>query len=233
MNKNTNNTALVISGYKYKDLSKAPELVGSYKLQINPADLSFTVGSKEQSSDQTSDAIGSLISSKAPAKLQKSLDLNFIIDNTGALPNSPTGIDSSSKTLADSIKALEEITVKPLASTHRPPFVRVTWGFGSISIFGEVISFNYDYTFFDAYGVPLRANVKMTIKDFDSDGTNKLFQSPDITKMPIVKKGDNIVNISESYYDDKKYFIKLAEFNNLNSLRALKSGKQIQIPPIR
>ena len=51
--------------------------------------------------------------------------------------------------------------------------------------------------------------------------------------MPIVKDGDNIVKLSEEYYDNKKYYIKLAEFNNLSSLRNLKHGSQLEVPPIK
>ena len=66
-----------------------------------------------------------------------------------------------------------------------------------------------------------------------NNSENSLFQSPDITKMPIVKEGDNIVKLSEEYYDSKDYYIKLAKINNLSSLRDLKNGSQIEIPPIK
>ncbi|CAN0410807.1 unnamed protein product [Scytosiphon promiscuus] len=133
--------------------------------------------------------------------------------------------------IAQSIKSLEELTVEPVASTHRPPYVRVSWGLGAISIYGVVSSFKYDYTFFDGYGIPLRAKVTISVKDFDSDGAS-LFQSPDITKMPTVKDGDNIVRLSEEYYDDKKYYVKLAEFNGMSSLRNLKNGSLLEVPPL-
>ena len=51
--------------------------------------------------------------------------------------------------------------------------------------------------------------------------------------MPTVKEGDSIVKLSEKYYDDKKYYIKLAEFNNLSSLRSIKEGSQIEVPPLK
>ena len=80
--------------------------------------------------------------------------------------------------------------------------------------------------------MPLRATVTMSVKDHDSEGKH-LFQSPDITKMPMVKDGDTIVKLSEEYYDSKKYYIKLAEFNNLSSIRNLKHGSLLEVPPIR
>lgn len=223
-------SSLEISGYKTSDFSVV-DFIGKYRLQLNPSEISINVGQKEDSKTSDSEANGSEISSRAPIFLQRTLDFNFIIDNTGAVPNKPDGMGLFGD-LIDSINSLEEITVNPVASTHRPPFVRVSWGLGNISFFGIVTTFKYNYTFFNAYGTPLRANITMQVQDFDNEGVS-LFQSPDITKMPLIIEGDNIVKLSEKYYDDKNYYIKLADFNNLSSLRAIKNGTLLEIPPIK
>lgn len=223
--------ALMITGYKSEDFSIL-EVIGSYQLQLNPSELSVNVGKNDGETTTDKDAVGNAIRSEAPIFLQRTLDLSFTIDNTGAVPNAPDGMGFFLGSLADSIRSLEEVTVEPVASTHRPPFVRVSWGLGDISFYGIVSTFKYNYTFFDSYGTPLRAVITMQVQDFDSDGAS-LFQSPDITKMPIIKEGDNIVKLSEEYYDNKKYYIKLAEFNSLSSLRNLKYGAHLEVPPIR
>jgi hypothetical protein len=205
-------------------------LIGTYTLQLNPDQISFTTDITKQGDDD-SDINASILTSKAPPFLKKTLGFDFIIDNTGAVPQTPDGT-LGTLTLAQSIALLEKVTITPHASTHRPPFVWVMWGMGNISIFGIVKSFKYDYTFFDAFGIPLRAKVAISIDSVDNS-QNSLFQSPDITKMPVVKDGDNIVKLSEGYYDNKKYYLKLAEFNNLSSIRALKKGSQIEVPPLR
>lgn len=222
--------ALTITGYKFPTFAYFGK-IGSYQLQLNPSELSVSVGQKEDKI-KDADASGNTLTSKAPIFLQRTLDLSFTIDNTGVVPNVPDGMGFFTKSLADSIQSLEELTVEPVASTHRPPFVRVSWGLGDISFYGVVSTFKYNYTFFDSYGIPLRAVVTMQVQDFDSDGAS-LFQSPDITKMPVIKEGDTIVKLSEEYYDNKKYYIKLAEFNNLSSLRNLKYGAHLEVPPIR
>jgi|AntAceMinimDraft_1070359.scaffolds.fasta_scaffold13968_5 hypothetical protein len=221
---------LSITGYKYPTFSIFG-YIGTYYLQLNPADISITVGQNEEERTEGADALGSAVTSKAPVHLQRTLDFSFILDNTGAVPYAPDGMNFFFGNIAQSIKSLEKLTVEPVSSTHRPPYVRVSWGLGAVSIYGSVSSFKYDYTFFDGYGIPLRAKVTMSVQDFDSDGAS-LFQSPDITKMPTVKDGDNIVRLSEEYYDDKKYYVKLAEFNGLSSLRNLKNGSLIQVPPL-
>ena len=219
---------LIITGYKKADfLSK----IGSYKLQLNPTEISIGVGDPKIKKVEK-DAEGKTITSITPLYRQRTLDLNFTIDNTGAIPNKPNGMGSSySANLVDSIKSLEEIAIDDVVSEHRPPFVRLSWG-TKFTFSGTVSSYKYNYTFFNAYGTPLRAVVTMQIKDFDKNDAS-LFQSPDITKMPVIKDGDTIVKLCEEYYDDKKYYIKLAEFNSLSSFRNLKHGGQLEIPPIK
>ena len=224
-------TSLTITGYKYSSFSVFG-MIGSYQLQLNPSQLSVGVGPEKKDKKKDTDAFGNAISSKAPIFLERNLDLSFTIDNTGAIPHEPDGMGFFFGTLADSIQSLQDITVKPVVSTHKPPFVRVSWGLGDISFYGLVNSFKYDYTFFDAYGIPLRAVVTMQLTDYDRKSAT-LLQSPDITKMPVIKKGDTIVKLSEEYYDDKKHYIKLAEFNNLSSIRNLKYGTHLEVPPIK
>lgn len=226
---NSNNTSLSISGYKNAKFS-SKDKIGIYKLQLNPAELTFNVGQKEGESSQDEDASGTTITSKAKVFIQRTLDLKFILDNTGAIPNSPAGVKTPSNSIVESIKLLERITILPIKSTHRPPFVWLNWGKG-VSIKGIITSLQYDYIFFNAQGAPLRAQISLKIQDFDNTDAN-LFQSPDITKMPIVKDKDTLVKLSEEYYEDKSYYIKLASFNNLSSIRSLKVGKQLEIPPI-
>ena len=225
--------SVTITGYEESEDSNSVTKIGNYKLQLNPTELSFTVGPKTGKEDAVAD--GSVASSKAPTTIQRTLELTFILDDTGVVPNNPyvkRGASSSGGNIVNSIKDLEKLTVVPIGSKHRPPFVRIIWGKGSVSIYGVVDTFKYVYTFFDSYGVPLRATVTMSVKDHDSEGKH-LFQSPDITKMPMVKDGDTIVKLSEEYYDSKKYYIKLAEFNNLSSIRNLKHGSLLEVPPIR
>jgi len=134
--------------------------------------------------------------------------------------------------VSSSISKLEKLTVIPVESTHRPPFVRVSWGMGKLTVFGNVEGFNYNYTFFNADGIPLRAEVSITVVELEFEGKT-LFQSPDITKLPTVIEGDSIVSLSEKYYNNKKYFLKLAAVNNLSSFRRLKKGSSLEIPPIK
>ena len=50
--------------------------------------------------------------------------------------------------------------------------------------------------------------------------------------MPLIKDKDNIIKLSLDSYDDKKYYIRIAEVNNLASIRDLKKGRSVFLPPI-
>tara|TARA_B110000305_G_C19458489_1_gene652551 strand:+ start:1252 stop:1941 length:690 start_codon:yes stop_codon:yes gene_type:complete len=217
--------SLVIDSYQTPSLER---YLGRYTAQLNPSELSVSVGPIQEARDEDYDAKGTVVTSKSPLGLQRTLSFDFILDYTGAIPHAPDGISRRKRDLTHSIKKLEKLTVHPDYDTHRPPFVRLTYG--TYRIKGEAKNFSYKYTYFNGKGEPLRAKVSMSINNFSSDGT--LFQSPDITKMPTVKEGDSIVKLSEEYYDDKKYYIKLANFNKMSSLRSLKKGSQFEIPPI-
>jgi nucleoid-associated protein YgaU len=230
MNLNTGN--LEITGFEAQSGSVLG-MMGTYSLQLNPTDISFEVGQSEQEISEDVDAEGSTITSRSITLVNRKVQFKFTIDNTGAIPNQPDGIEATDDgSVSASIKKLEKLTVIPVSSTHRPPFVRASWGLGKITVFGTVQGFSYNYTFFNALGIPLRAEVSMTVAEVELDG-KPLFQSPDITKMPTVKDGDSIVSISEQFYDNKNYYLKLAEVNNLSSFRRLKKGSSIEVPPIK
>jgi hypothetical protein len=224
--------SLEITGYESDSGGSMGEL-GSYRLQLNPSDISFEVGRTEQESTEEVDAEGSSITSRAITFVRRRVQFKFTIDNTGAIPFEPDGVSSSDMgSVSSSISKLEKLTVIPVESTHRPPFVRVSWGMGKLTVFGNVEGFNYNYTFFNADGIPLRAEVSITVVELEFEGKT-LFQSPDITKLPTVIEGDSIVSLSEKYYNNKKYFLKLAAVNNLSSFRRLKKGSSLEIPPIK
>jgi len=141
-------------------------------------------------------------------------------------------LELPSNTIANSINILETLTIIPNNETHQNPYVYLYWGETfQDSYYGQVTALKYDYNFFDISGNPLRALITLTITEVNAI-MDRSFQSPDITKIPMIKDKDNIIKFSEDSYDDKKYYIRIAEINNLSSLRNLKKGSSIFLPPI-
>lgn len=186
-------SGLAIFGYKKSNWT---EEVGSYKLQLNPTELDVSISGLRDGQKKEKDAKGDGLSKRPPLYTARTLSLKFTIDATGVVPNNPDGYS-----ILASITKLEIATTKKNAKSHRPPFVKVQWG--EFKFCGVVENYGFKYTYFSMNGDPLRAEITMTIKNTKRSDKH-LEQSPDITKMPIVKDGDTTVSLCEEYYDDKK-----------------------------
>lgn len=207
---------------------------GLYNCQVNPD--KFSVGTKDiyAKSPDTS-ATNQHIESSKPLYSLKTWDLSFVIDNTGVLEFPPMGfppIVIPGTSIYPSISYFKGLFLDNEDDTHTRNYIKGIWGMGSITIFGRVKKFDYTYDFFDNLGVPLRATLSMTIEEVPLDGMLASFRSPDITRIPKVKDGDTLVEMCNKNYDNKKYYIKVAEVNNLSSFRKLKAGRNLVFPPI-
>ena len=56
--------------------------------------------------------------------------------------------------------------------------------------------------------------------------------SPDLTHVRQVFAGENLVNESRQIYEDPRYYLALAQYNELDSVRELKVGKSLTFPPL-
>ncbi|MDB5157311.1 MAG: LysM peptidoglycan-binding protein, partial [Mucilaginibacter sp.] len=57
-------------------------------------------------------------------------------------------------------------------------------------------------------------------------------QSPDLTKVRVVMEGDTLPLLCYKIYGDSKYYIEVAQANNLNDFRYLQTGEKIKFPPL-
>jgi nucleoid-associated protein YgaU len=114
--------------------------------------------------------------------------------------------------------------------THSPNFLKIMWGAG-LFFNCKLLSATVSYTLFNQLGLPLRATISASFIEVAKDGTH-LNQSPDVTKVHIVKAGDTIYNIAQQEYDDESFYIKIAEANDLKNYRRLIPGQELILPPI-
>jgi|GEM_PF-321929 len=243
-------TKLLISGYKELDDIKyqGKATIGSYALQLNPTELNYTFqkntgggnkgGSCTDDTNPRNEGLG-----------MRSCTFSFMIDNTGAVPQKidiEKGDLEVGSSITPSINKLKNIAIDVQNETHQAPFVTFFWwnvssGGGAVSagkddgfFIGQVKSFSVKYTFFNLEGEPLRAEITLQIDEYeDKKETTREQQSPDITKIDTIKAGDKLTLLSEKYYDDQKYYMHLAKYNNLVSFRRLNVGKQLEFPPIK
>jgi len=213
----------------YKDTKSNTAQIGNFILQLNP--ISITVVRSTDNNKKATKDDGSPAKSKSETFQPAKYTFKFTLDDSGAV----SSLKLPKSNISECIQNLEKLTVKPNDDTHQNPYVYLYWGDTfKDAYYGQVSSLKYNYTYFDFKGNPLRAEVNLTVTEINAEFKNsRTHRSPDITKMPLVRDKDNIIKFSIDSYDDKKFYIKIAEINNLSSVRALKQGSQIFLPPIK
>jgi hypothetical protein len=211
--------------------ASSPLSGGTYDLQLNPENLAISYDQLPAKSDEAASAAGMPVSEKNAAYNKQTVKVVFTLDNSGAIPTYPEKITGSGGSIKASIDHFLKVTVKPTRATHRPPFVQLQWG--QFILVGKVFGLSITYTYFDVDGAPIRADIGFSlVEEVDETVISREFQSPDITRIITVKDGDTLIGLCESSYDDPKYYLQIATYNNLPSFRGLKLGSQIEFPPL-
>jgi nucleoid-associated protein YgaU len=126
--------------------------------------------------------------------------------------------------------------VKIQPNTHAVPRVRFRWGVG-LSFRAIVDSVQQKFTLFNPVGVPLRASLSVSFKEYKTleEQLSELnLQSFDHTKQRVVRRNDSLDRIAWEEYGDPGEWRRIAEANAdvLPSVRALVPGTTLVIPPI-
>ncbi len=89
------------------------------------------------------------------------------------------------------------------ADLHAPPIVRLTWD-GQI-FKGVVEALNISYTLFTPDGIPIRAKLNLTLKEYrpvEVQVKESPKSSPDVEKRYVVRRGDTLSSIAGAAYGD-------------------------------
>ncbi len=139
--------------------------------------------------------------------------------------------------------------IKIDSASHAPPILLFTWGGkefpghrsygqqGSQSRYGFkclVESVRQRYTLFSPDGIPLRATLTVTLREYKTlaEQIRELnLQSADHTKAHVVQQGDTLSRIAWEAYGDATAWRRVAEFNGLDDPLELKPGMVLEIPP--
>ena len=127
-------------------------------------------------------------------------------------------------------------TVEQHPDLHRPPLCRLVWGDFNFNGFEWVLqSLNQRFTLFLDSGVPVRATLSCTFRQWRSDKMEALLlkkQSPDVVKTRIVRRDDTLSNIAAASYKDPAQWRPIAEENGIDNPRRLKVGQVLAIPAL-
>jgi hypothetical protein len=166
--------------------------------------------------------------STAPEELK----IEFVLDGTKTME----GYVDKYKNMEVSaqIKSFSDCVYKYQGNIHRPMFLIVHWG--SEVKFPCVMShMDINYSLFKPNGDPLRAKITANFIKYETKeaivAANRI-SSPDLTHYKKVNEGDRLDLMTYKVYNNSKYFLQVAKANGLTSVRNLKAGTQIYLPPL-
>jgi len=196
---------------------------------FNPTELSFSRSNSWQAPDMPGKGVPTLNYSGANSG---SMTLRLFFDTTD---------DGSPVTnYTDQLLTLMEIdTTLPGSNENtnnaRPPWVQFNWG--SMHSFKAVIaSASVSFTYFSNQGVPLRADVDLTLTQYE-DGKvfgpqNPTSGTPHPHRAHRVQPGETLDRIAATYYGSPTNWRPIADLNGIEDPMALRPGRILAIPEL-
>lgn len=114
---------------------------------------------------------------------------------------------------------------------HAPPVCQFSWG--NLIFVGVLQQADVRCTLFLPSGIPVRATVDVTFKQFFDGATETgLLQSANFAKQHIVRPGETLASIAAEHYDDPLQWRPIAEANHLDNPLAIRVGQTLTVPAI-
>ena len=183
------------------------------------------------------------------------IQLDILFDSTGVIPKPLEGIAGAlsgvpiagavAGAIAGAISGakkydiIEEITnFKKVvydydSSDHAPRSVQLIWG--TLFFEGKLTSLQFNYKLFQPDGTPVRVIATAAFTGTIEDDLRVAMQksnSPDLTHIRQVVKGDTLPLMTFKIYGDSSYYLEVARVNNLTNFRNLAPGDKIKFPPV-
>ena len=146
--------------------------------------------------------------------------------------------------LADTSDTLEDVRKKYVdklrdlmrlnSELHAPPIVAFSW---DTQVFKGVLeSLSIAYVLFSPDGVPLRAKLSVTLKEYRPAAVqfreSPTF-SPDFDKAFVVRRGDTLSGIAGQVYRDPSRWREIARANGIFDPKRIRPGDTLRLPRLR
>ncbi len=152
-----------------------------------------------------------------------------------------TGEKLSTELLVDTSDTLEDVREKYVnrlrglmnvnRDLHAPPIVRLVW---DRQVFrGVVESLSVTYVLFRPDGVPLRARIAVSLKEYRPVEIQPTTSSPDVEKTHTVRRGETLSGIAAKVYRDGTVWREIARANGIRDPRRLEPGRVLVLPRLR
>jgi LysM repeat protein len=206
-----------------------PEKGDQIPCLFNPTELSFSRSNSWSAPDMPGKGVPTLNYTGAQSG---SMSLRLFFDSTDE------GAPVTNYT--DQLLALMEIDTSLPGSNEntnnaRPPWVQFHWG--SMHSFKAVVSSaSVSFTYFSSQGVPLRADVDLTLTQYE-DGKvfgpqNPTSGTPHPHRSHRVQPGETLDRIAATYYGNPTHWRRIAELNGIEDPLALRPGRILAIPKL-
>lgn len=211
-----------------------------FDVQFNPTELSLDKGA--QLAEIAIPGLDSPVLQFVRGQNEK-LTVDLFFDTT----DQGTGAGATSVTkLTDPIYAL--VKIEPAG--HAPPIVSFEWNasFPGADLPAEmgnqrrngfrgvVESIRQKFTFWSSEGVPLRATLSVTLREYktlDEQLSQLNLSSPDRTHSHFTREGDTLPRIATRYYARPGEWRAIADANDIDDPRRLVAGEIVTVPSIR
>lgn len=209
------------------------------EVQFNPTQLSFQKGA--HFADLNIPGLDSPLLQFVRGEGEK-LTLDLFFDTT----EDGMGMGATSVTTkTDRIYQL--LKIEP--DRHAPPICEFAWGpaFPGSDVSGEsgnqkrdlfkcvVESVKQDFTLFSPEGIPLRATLTVTLREYkslDEQFPQINHNSPDKTRVHVLERGDTLSSVAAKHYLRPGEWRRVAEGNNIQDPRRLTAGTFLSLPPV-
>lgn len=150
----------------------------------------------------------------------ESLTVQALVDTSDTLENVRTSY-------VDAVRNL----MRPDSREHAPPIVRFVWDEAVFT--GVLEKLDVNYVLFRQDGVPLRAQLDITLKEFRPAAQQVLDtprSSPSVEKSYVVRRGDTLSSIAAAVYRRADAWRELARANGIVDPRDLTPGRVLTVP---
>lgn len=160
-----------------------------------------------------------------------SLELIFDTTDVGTAVTAHTNKVADLMSVSTQLADYDETT-----NNGRPQWVKFHWG--DMHTFKAVVSsMDLTFTYFSSTGVPLRANVNVSLTQYEPEASwgpqNPTSGTPSPQRLHQVQKGETLDRISARHYKDSTKWRLIAEANGITDPLALKPGSVLAIPRLR
>jgi hypothetical protein len=197
------------------------------EVQFNPTEVTLNKGA--QIAEIPIYGIDSPILQFVRGQNQK-LTLDLLFDTTTL----PGGFGAGAEPVTKKTAPFYEL-VKIQPRTHAVPKIRFTWGLG-LAFTAIVESIQQKFTLFNPDGVPLRATLTVSFREYrtlESQVADLKPMSPDHRKRCIVRRGDTLSRLAADEYGDPALWRAIADANpELDDVRVLEPGTTLLVPAL-